>query len=264
MRILPVVALCALAASALADNKSEALIQTLDVTFGDRPTEGSKYARVVLLESDTKLAPNKGVFGYPGPVWNPYDPVIAFAADGSAGWLAAGLGDVVVCGMGDCEKVRRDAVREMMRKPPYHVTALVDGDQPVFVHFGSTGKGVGNGELGEDIEYGAKDVANLFDATIGDPKAFAATVSSRKDAMMFGTEANERYVGGETVRATLVKWNLSLKRNGGIRAGTTKSKTVAWVLADVGVEKKERVPYRVSAVYEKTGGKWKIVQLHFS
>jgi hypothetical protein len=85
--------------------------------------------------------------------------------------------------------------------------------------------------------------------------------------MMFGTEATERFVGGETVRATLGKWGLTLTTVGGIRAGTTKSKTVAWVIADVEARAKrsEEVElYRLSVVYEKTGADWKIVQLHFT
>src|SRR5258708_1433310 len=264
MRSLLVVALCVPAGSAGADKKSKALVDVLAASFGGY--DGTMPAFAV-VNDETKVNPDKVLLPMDA-AWEPYDPVVAFSADGSDGWIAAGLGDVVVCGMGDCEKVRRDEERRMKRAPPYHASGLVDGDQPVFVHFGRTGSGTGYGDpMAMQVDDAAKPAVELFDKTIGDPKAFAATVSSRKDVALLGTEANERFVGGDTVRATLVKWGLALTKVGGIRAGATKSKTIVWLAADVDARAKKSTkptPYRVTAIYEKTGGDWKIVQLHFS
>ena len=52
-----------------------------------------------------------------------------------------------------------------------------------------------------------------------------------------------------------------------IRAGVTKSKTVASIAADVdarSAKSKTSAPYRLTVVYEKTGTGWKIVQIHLS
>jgi hypothetical protein len=96
---------------------------------------------------------------------------------------------------------------------------------------------------------------------------FAATISARKDVVLYGTEPTERVVGGAAARARLVKWDLSLAVHGGIRAGATRSKAVAWIAADVdarSAKSKTSSPYRLTVVYEKTGAEWKIVQIHFS
>jgi hypothetical protein len=268
MRSVLVVAMCVIASPAVADKKSLALTEALDAVFGHR-TEGSKLPAIALLDSRTELDRTE-----PEPLipsmevsYEPLKAVIAFSADGSAGWIGCGLPNAVICGMGDCEKVRRDMRRADERKPPYHFTALVDGDQPIFVHFGPSGTGSGHGEpMTAKIDDAAKDAVKLFESTIADPKAFAATMSARKDALLLGTEANERFVGAEA-RATLIKWGLAFKTVGGIRAGTTKSKTIAWVIADVDATSKtakQTTPYRVSVIYEKTGNDWKIVQLHFT
>jgi hypothetical protein len=85
--------------------------------------------------------------------------------------------------------------------------------------------------------------------------------------VLHGTEPTERFVGGAAVRARLVKWDLSLAVHGGIRAGVTRSKAVAWIAADVdarSAKSKTTSPYRLTVVYEKTGTEWKIVQIHFS
>lgn len=84
--------------------------------------------------------------------------------------------------------------------------------------------------------------------------------------MLYGTEPTERFVGGAAVRTALLEWNFVLTIHGGIRAGVTKSGTVAWIAADVDAvsAKSKSTPYRVTVVYEKTGADWKLVQIHFS
>ena len=265
MRSLLVVALCVLVGSATADRKSQATLDALGHSFGG---SGEKLPLIALADSDTKLAPTEPVYDAMQIDWDPLDPKVAFAADGSASWIAAGLMDTQICGMEGCEKIVAKARRDAERKPPYHATALVDGDQPIVLHVGSTGAGVGHGAaMTAQIDDAANDAVKLFESTIGDPSVFAATVSTRKDVVLFGTEATERFIGGDVVRATLVKWGLSFATVGGIRAGTTKSKTVAWVAADVDARAKKATkpaPYRLTVIYEKTGANWRIVQIHFS
>lgn len=119
------------------------------------------------------------------------------------------------------------------------------------------------------IDKGAEAAVEQFVATLGDPKLLAASVSSRSDTMMFGSDTGERWVGGPAVKAQLAKWKLAFKVHDGIQAGATVKGTVAWVAANVDATsvakpKASSTPYRVTAIYELTGGRWQIVQLHFS
>jgi hypothetical protein len=113
---------------------------------------------------------------------------------------------------------------------------------------------------------GAEAVVKQLETTMGDPKAFAASVSDRKDVVLYGSEPNERFVGGAAVKKQLAAWNLSLKLRDGVVAGMASTKSVAWVAANVNASnaKLKPIPYRLLAIYEQTGGAWKIVQLHFS
>src|SRR5262249_60023024 len=110
-------------------------------------------------------------------------------------------------------------------------------------------------------------VAKKFEATIGDVKAFAKTVSQRNDVVLYGSELAERTVGGNEVRAQLAKWKLAFKVRDGVQAGISSSKTTAWVAANLDASKpgdKKPTPYRALLVYEKhadTG--WGVVPLHF-
>jgi hypothetical protein len=72
------------------------------------------------------------------------------------------------------------------------------------------------------------------------------------------------------VQARLLKWGFALAVRGGIRAGLSAGKTVAWIAANVDATPVKRktakpVPYRVLFVYElDTEGAWRLVQAHFS
>lgn len=119
------------------------------------------------------------------------------------------------------------------------------------------------------VDAGAEDAVKVFEATIGDPKALAKSVSTRKEVVLFGSEAAERTVGGAKVAAKLQGWNLAFKVRDGIQAGTTSSKTVAWVAANLDSTslkkpKDKPVPYRLFAIYEKTGADWKLVSASFA
>jgi hypothetical protein len=221
---------------------------------------------IVLLDSETKFK-EPFIYGSGSPDNRLLNVVVGLAADVHVGWVAADTGMIFACGMEGCDKILRDAAREANVKPPFHHTALVDDGKLLFLHIGATGKGVGQGSMETQIADDAKPVVEQFQTSIADPKAFSATVSARKDVVLYGSEPTERFVGGPAVRAALTKWSLSLVVHGGIQAGVVKSKGVAWIAADVdarSAKSKTTSPYRLTVVYEKTGTEWKIVQLHFS
>jgi len=115
---------------------------------------------------------------------------------------------------------------------------------------------------------GADDVVKLFTTSLADPKAFAATFANRKDVTLMGSELGERYVGPQA-KATIAKWNFTFTVRDGTRAGMSKSKTVAWVAANVDAKsakkpKAKAIPFRAFALYEKIGDAWKLVQIQFS
>ena len=128
-------------------------------------------------------------------------------------------------------------------------------------------EGVGPDKLARSTA-GADDVARLFETTIAVPKAFAATVSLRKEAVLFGSELSERWTGAQ-VKAKLLSWNFMFRVRDGLRAGVSRSGNLAWVAANVdGVSlkrpKAKPVPYRLFALYEKVGADWLLVGLQFS
>jgi hypothetical protein len=199
--------------------------------------------------------------------------VVSHAIDEKSAWLAMDLEYYAPCGMESCA-----------HDPPVgngHITALFDsssGWHPIAWHHADTvtgkdqakalAKGTSPEAIPRKIDAGADPVAKKFEATIGDPKAFAKTVSQRNDVVLYGSELAERFVGGDNVRAQLAKWKLSLKVRDGVQAGIASSKTVAWVAANLDATRpgdKKPTPYRALFVYEKhddTG--WDVVQLHFS
>jgi hypothetical protein len=157
------------------------------------------------------------------------------------------------------------------------VTALFDAPAPagpLFIHLGELGPGVATAKskpaaLTRKIDAAAADAVKRFEATLADPKAFAASISERKDAFMFGSDKRERYLGGDKVRATLAKWALAFTVRDGIVAGTTASKTVAWIAANVDARpaakpKAATTAYRMTAIYELHGKSWDVVALQFS
>jgi hypothetical protein len=268
MRYLAI--LVALVGVAHADDKAKAISGALADALSIS-SEGDKLPPIVLLDRETKFK-EPFIYGGGSPDNGLLHVVVGLAADGHAGWVAADTGEITICGNelhpGDCDKVFRDAARNANVKPPFHHTALVEDGKLLFLHIGSTGKGVGyEGSMEAQIAEDARPVVEQFQKSIADPKALAASISARKDVALYGTEPTERVVGGAAARARLVKWDLSLAVHGGIRAGVTKSKAVAWIAADVdarSAKSKTSSPYRLTVVYEKTGTEWKIVQLHFS
>ena len=189
--------------------------------------------------------------------------VVANSADGKAAWVAIDLGGPMMCGMGDCAKLWKEA----RAKAYSHVTLLFDAGQPVFVHDAATitdaevakASGAVLADVPAGIDKDAQPVVDLFTASMTDPKVFAATVSDRKDVVLYGSDPGERIVGGAAVRATWLKWGLALAAHGGVHAGVTSSKTVAWLVTTVDARAKtdkKATPYTVSAIYEKQGDAW--------
>lgn len=213
-----------------------------------------------LEDSKTLLMDFAGEFG---------DPVVGTSADGKSAWIATDIQYAFPCGMEPCLK---------MILPRTHASGLVDAAGHAFAwHVGQTvlftekppakkrGKPVAPAKLPTAIDAGAGDPVKLFKASLADPKALAKTISDRKETVLLGSEATERYVGGAAVRKTLASWGLTFTVRDGIQAGVATSKTTAWVAANVDAGKPgDKTPYRVLAIYDKKGSDWQLVLLHFS
>ena len=202
----------------------------------------------------------------------PKQPVIGMAAnEADVAWVAFDLAHYQDClELDGCKAKKVSLVHRAM--------TLLQGGRPIAAHIASpwTAKAQKeslNGgwkltEVDKKIDKGAEDVVKRFESTIGDPKLLAASVSARPEAVLFGSEAAERWVGGDKVKAQLVKWKLGFKVNGGVQAGVTKAGAMGWVAANVDafpIAKPAQVtPYRVTAFYEKAAAGWQLVALHFS
>ncbi|MGE5181604.1 MAG: nuclear transport factor 2 family protein [Acidobacteriota bacterium] len=190
--------------------------------------------------------------------------VVARAIEGKEAWIAADVTYSAPCPMDDCSKRREPDTYG-------HITILFDAGKPVAWHHAYAVQGAPRSApaaIPDHVDAGAAEVVKKLRATIGDPKAFARTVSQRNDVVLFGSEPGERTVGGNQVRAQLARWNLGFKVRDGVQAGVTSSKKVAWVAANLDARKpgdKRATAYRALFVYEKhddTG--WDVVQLQFS
>lgn len=201
--------------------------------------------------------------------------VPAVAADGKSAWLAVDLG------WADPEM--SDCTAALKPEGYQHATVLFEAGapwQPVVWHLADPVssrdqiKAMANKLVPDSIDQrvtGAEAVVALFEKSIDDPAALAATVSPRKDVVLYGSDRNERVVGGKQVAATLKRWSLSMGVRDGVQAGLTASGTVAWVAANVDAVSTRKAdarptPYRVLFLYEKGKGKagWQLVSAHFS
>ncbi|HUJ62580.1 MAG TPA: nuclear transport factor 2 family protein [Kofleriaceae bacterium] len=196
---------------------------------------------------------------------------IGLAGDGKSAWLAADLRYVGDCG-GDgpsCGKTLATG----------HVGAVFERGtpwQPVVWNVSNTTTAKRQAEMIADgkqlaaipdqIE-GADAAVGVFKASIGDPKALAASVSERKDTLLYGSADGERYTGAQ-VKAKLAAWKLAFKVHDGIRAGLAAGGTVAWVAANLDATAAGKpgkpTPYRALFVYEHEGTRWALVQAQFS
>lgn len=201
--------------------------------------------------------------------------VTALSSDGTALWVAADVKGVPQrddCAPGPCPP-NKDA--------PHHATGLLEKGakgwdwvawhitRPVDAKEEAQLRGqVKVDKLARSIS-GAEEAVAVFEASLEDPKALADSVSDRKDVVLYGSDSAERTVGGAKVKAKLAAWKLTFKILDGVQAGVTANKTVAFVAANVEATslknpKAPVAPYRVMAIYEKTGTTWKLVQANFS
>jgi hypothetical protein len=201
------------------------------------------------------------------------DVVIGYSADKTVAWYTTNAPSWGYCGGMDCDLGRKpDSYTHASvlfdRGPKWHpmvwdiAGATTDAQQAKAVK-----AGIAPPPIAKKIDAGAEGVDQLFESTIGDPAAFAATVSDRKDVVLFGSDAAERFVGGAAVRAKLKAWGLKLAVRDGVQAGLAGS-SVAWLAANVDATpakdpKAKPSPYRLLVIYEKTGGVWKLVHASF-
>jgi hypothetical protein len=276
MRIGVVVAIGLLSSVALGDVKEDL---DLDLTSLAAGREVAPPPRFAFSDNDVYVAPKTLAHAQPAlggiDAWSE-KVVAAVSADKKSAWVTANLGPIHMgCGMDPCPP-------PPPRVPTHHATALLDktatGWQWVAWHIAPVvdgkeqAKALKAGVLPAAIARsvtGAEDVVKQFEATIGDPKRFVASISDRQDVVLFGSELTERVVGGAAVRAKLTSWKLAFKVRDGIAAGPTASRTAAFVAANVDAVSQARpkdkpMPYRMLLIYEKTGAAWQIVAVHFS
>lgn len=97
----------------------------------------------------------------------------------------------------------------------------------------------------------------------------AETVGSRKDAVLFGSAANERYVGAAAIKKTLAGWGLGFTVHGEMADGKTSGRLL-WIAANIDARplakpKADPTPYRVFLVYEgDADGNYELVHASFA
>jgi hypothetical protein len=225
------------------------------------------------LTWDAPASLEDAVFGFPALSYvDRAKTVVGFAGDDTA-FVSANIGEFSQCPNTGCARstpeswLRATAVFEksngIWQPLAWAITPPIPGSDQVQ----AMGDGIVPDKLTRNVA-GAEAAAMLFETTIGDPKLFAATVSSRADTAMFGSEMGERYTGGQVARQ-IQSWNLIFRVRDGVRAGASKSGKVAWVAANVDALQNKRpkaksIPYRMFAIYELVGRDWKLVHLQFS
>ncbi|MCE9577820.1 MAG: nuclear transport factor 2 family protein [Deltaproteobacteria bacterium] len=250
-------------------NLMESVAEDGTASEGIKPPRLAFLVESVLVDPESYAEP-QGATGH----MSPKKTVVALSADKKVAWIASDLDEYQYCGDDSC-----------FRDKPFgtlHATMLVELTtpiHPVAIHIAMpmTGKAQAKAvELGGamsalpvEVEDGATDAVELFKQTLADPTAMVASVSTRKDVVLYGSSAGERWVGGAAVKAQLKKWGLGMTLLDGVQAGVTTGGGVAWVAANVSARaikrpKDKAMPYRVLFLYEKVGSAWQLVQAHFS
>ena len=233
--------------------------------FADLVANGNQTPRFAL-----------GTQHVPAPSLDIERPIYTVAADGSAAWVIANLDLQGPCGGGLCGLLirahatvlyERDATDRPWR-PVAWAVELTSSAKEQAERMKAPAK-LERAPIARKLEPGAEAAAKLFESTVGDPKALAGTVADRKDVVLFGSETSERIEGAPQVRATIAKWNLAFKINGGLNAGITAKRNVAWVAANLDARSAKAprgaaTPYRALFLYEQTGAAWKLVHAHFA
>ena len=258
------IAIVALLASTASADKTKTPTDELKTTLNDQLNWGTSNSPRFAFHKD-KTAP-LGSDVYASLSMGDIDPqnvVIGFSSDGKDAFVASDLREYGDCGgSGNCG----------VTLGWLHASILYEKDggrwEPAVWHVAELSAGAAGDPIARKIE-DADDAVKVFETTLGDPKAFAKTVSDRKEVVLYGSDKGERFVGGAKVKGKLTSWNLTLTVHDGVQAGLSSGKTLAWVAANVDARpaKKPKAaaqPYRVLVIYEKTGATWKIVSLMFS
>ncbi|MBL9020385.1 MAG: hypothetical protein JNL83_39745 [Myxococcales bacterium] len=246
--------------------------------------EGSNPPRFAFMGPKAHVSPKtlKAVLDVEYPAYSLSDEVTArqveaMSTDKNAYWITADLTEFVIgCGMEPCPpppppppaRAHASFLWRRVSKDWELVAFAVAPTYPGKAQAAGIKQGLMPEAIAKRVDAGAEDAVKLFETTIGDPKAFAATVSTRKDVVLFGNEPAERTVGGAKVKAKLEAWKLAFKVRDGIQAGPA-GKGVVWIAANVDSTstkkpKDKPVPYRLFAIYEKTGADWKLVHANFA
>src|SRR5262249_21206221 len=236
---------------------------------GDVP----KFAFTGNLSLEQPANWGEATMGFPETAVADAGKTLVVQPDENTAVIATHLGEYASCGKAACAKqapdstLRATAVLEKVNgnwQPiAWAITpAIVSAAQQDAIDQGIMPDKIARNTAGAD------EVAKQFETTAGDPKAFAASFSDRKEVVMFGSELPERYVGGKA-KAQITSWNFAFKLRDGLRAGVSKSGNLAGVAAKVDAmsvknAKAKPIRFRVFAVYEKTAAGWKIVEMQFS
>jgi hypothetical protein len=254
-----------------ADATSDALAKLIDAAMTSGvPPAGTHVPRAIIAGSPYVVV---------GDSWKKQDAnmfeakitskVIGMTADKGAIWIAADIAVMQPCGGLD------GCVGAAAGETDY-VTMLVDAGKPLQPVALSVATPFPDSDafkkklapITRAIDPDAAVPAKQAEATLGDPAAFAATVSDRKEVVLYGSN-KEKSVGGAAVKAKLLAWNLAFKVRDGVRAGVSANKDVAWVMVNVDTVPAKKptakpIPYRAMLFYELTGTDWKLVSAQFS
>ena len=222
---------------------------------------------------DAPASIEEAVFGFPPLSLVDKGKTVVGFADPDTAFVSANIGEFSQCPAKGCAGLtpetwlRATAVFEktggIWQPLAWAITPPIPGSDQIQ----AMADGIVPDKLTRNVA-GAEAAAMLFETTIGDPKLFAATVSSRAETALYGSELGERFTGTQ-VKKQIQSWNLIFKVRDGLRAGVSKSGKVAWVATNVNALQNKRpnakpIPYRMFVIYELVGSDWKLVHLQFS
>ncbi len=122
-------------------------------------------------------------------------------------------------------------------------------------------------ERSPEIEAAARTVYDALSS--GDAAAVARLFSTASGVTLIGTDPEELWVGHDTITRI---WEAQLGEMGG-SVGVEGADPVGYSSGDVGwisdrptlvIGGEMRIPLRITAVFERDGGAWKVVQWHAS
>jgi hypothetical protein len=250
-----------------------ARLETITSRSARAKTDTPKFAFTSNITWEAPGNLEEATFGLPALTLVDKTKTVVGIADPDTAFISTYLGEYSTCPAAGCAKaapetwLRGTAVFEktngIWQPLAWALTPPIPGDSQV----AAMSDGIVPDKMARNVA-GAEAVAMLFETSIADPKLFAATVSSRKETSLLGSELSERFTGDQ-VKKQLSAWNLVFKVRDGLRAGVSKSGKVAWVAANVDARQNKRpnakpIPYRLFAIYELTGTDWKLVQIQFS